>query len=126
MHIHGLKRAAAGAAALAAALLLAGAAPGPASAATGPATGTDPSQCAVAGSICVWEGALTGQWALYEDIGDACVTAPFGVLSTVNMTDRRVEFYRSGDCTGASAHSEPSLGLHSWKSVGPLYSFRAV
>ncbi|MFE7465869.1 hypothetical protein ACFU6R_17430 [Streptomyces sp. NPDC057499] len=125
MRIQGLKRAAAGVAVMSAALL-AGVVPGTASASSGPATGADPSQCAVAGNICVWEGALTGRWALYEDIGTACVTAPFGVLATVNMTDRRVEFYRDGDCTGTSAHSEPSLGLHSWKSVGALYSFRAV
>ncbi|MEV8454991.1 hypothetical protein AB0467_07800 [Streptomyces sp. NPDC052095] len=124
MRVQGLKRAAAGVAVLSA-VLLAGAS-GSASAAPGPAAGADVSQCTAAGSLCVWEGAFTGRWALYEDPGTVCVTAPFGVLATLNMTDRRVEFYRTADCTGTPAHSEPSLGLHSWTSVGALYSFRVV
>ncbi|MFE7616411.1 hypothetical protein [Streptomyces sp. NPDC057496] len=123
MHIPGLKRAAVGVATMSAALLI-GVVPGTASAASGPVSGADPSQCGVAGNVCVWEGAFTDRWALYEDLGTECVTAPFGMLATVNMTDRRVDFYPNGDCTGTPAHSEPSLGLHSWKSVGSLYSFR--
>ncbi|MFJ9681877.1 hypothetical protein ACIRP2_28060 [Streptomyces sp. NPDC101194] len=125
MHILGLKRAAAGVAAMSAALLI-GVLPGPASASSAPAPGGDSSQCSVAGNVCVWEGAFTDRWALYEDIGTECVTAPFGVLATLNMTDRRVDFYRSDDCAGAPAHSEPPLGLHSWKSLGALYSFRVA
>ncbi|MFF9347240.1 hypothetical protein [Streptomyces sp. NPDC014734] len=123
MHIRGLKRASAGVAAMSAALLI-GVMPGTASASSGPVSGADPSQCSAAGNVCVWEGAFTGRWALYEGVGTECVTAPFGVLATLNMTDRRVDFYQNADCTGTPAHSEPSLGLHSWKSRGAMYSFR--
>jgi hypothetical protein len=52
------------------------------------------------------------------------VSAPFGILADINMTDRPVTFYKNADCMGFSA-TEPAGNLHSWKSLGPMYSFRA-
>ncbi|MEW2624514.1 hypothetical protein [Streptomyces sp. NPDC048106] len=120
MRIRGVSRTATGIAVASAALLL-GSAAGPASAATGSTASAD---CGDTGTLCVWEGAFTGRTAVYSDLGGDCVTLPFGVLADLNMTDKSVSFYPSGDCTG-SALVAPSLDLHSWTSHGAVYSFRA-
>lgn len=128
MHLFGYKRAATAAAAAAAtaAGLLLGLAPAQASATTGPVVmGTADSRCTTAGSLCVFETEwFTGRTALYRDVGTTCVTAPFGILANINMTDRPVTFYKNADCTGSST-TEPAGNLHSWKSLGPMFSFRA-
>ncbi|MFF7680935.1 hypothetical protein [Actinacidiphila glaucinigra] len=125
MHGFGCQRAAAAAAATAAGLPL-GPAPTSASATSGPiAVGTGDSRCTAAGSLCVFETEwFTGRTALYQDVDTECVTAPFGILANINMTDRPVTFYKNADCTGFST-TEPAGNLHSWKSLGPMYSFRA-
>ncbi|MEU1619234.1 hypothetical protein ABZ479_18305 [Streptomyces sp. NPDC005722] len=125
MHRFGYRRAAAAVAAAAAGILLA-TAPAPASATTGPvAAGAGDSGCATAGSLCVYETEwFTGRSALYREVDAGCVTAPFGILANINMTDRAVTFYKNTDCTGPST-TEPAGNLHSWKSLGPMFSFRA-
>lgn len=129
MRVQGLRRVVAGVAVMCGVLLggvsgTASAAPGPS--APGVSVEVDVSECGAVGSLCVWEGAFTGRWVLYEGLNGGCVNVPFGVLADMNMTDRRVEFFRGADCSGTPVHSEPSLGFHSWVSKGALYSFRAV
>ncbi|WP_399895786.1 hypothetical protein ACGH7X_40100 [Streptomyces sp. BBFR51] len=123
MHKLGRKRAAVAVVSTAAALLL-GAAPAMASTTSGPVIvdNRDP-RCATAGNLCVFETEwFTGRAALYEGVDTGCVTAPFGVLANINMTDKPVTFYKNADCTGASV-TEPAGNLHSWESRGPMFSF---
>ncbi|MGW7571654.1 hypothetical protein ACWGJV_35975 [Streptomyces tendae] len=123
MHKSGSKRVAVAVVSTAAALLL-GAAPAMATATSGPVLvdNRDP-RCATAGNLCVFETEwFTGRAALYEGVGTGCVTAPFGVLADINMTDKPVTFYKNTDCTGSSV-TEPAGNLHSWKSRGPMFSF---
>ncbi|MQY14487.1 hypothetical protein SRB5_46540 [Streptomyces sp. RB5] len=117
MRIRKTGRVVAGAAVASVALLM-GALSAPASAATTAAGCGDP------GALCVWEGAFSGRTAVFTDLGDECVTLPFGVLADLNYTDRSVSFYPSTDCTG-TALVAPSLDLHSWVSHGAMHSFRA-
>lgn len=123
--MHMFKLTSAAVAATAAALIL-GAAPAGASTTSGPVLVDNRDvRCTTVGNLCVFETEwFTGRAALYEDFGPGCVTAPFGVLATVNMTDEPVTFYRDADCTGASV-TEPAGDLHSWKSLGPMRSFRS-
>ncbi|MYX33311.1 MULTISPECIES: hypothetical protein [unclassified Streptomyces] len=104
MHGLGCQRAAAIAAGL-----LPGPAPTSASAASGPiAVDTGDSRCTTAGSLCVFETEwFTGHTALYQDVDTECVTAPFGILANINMTDRPVTFRKNADCTGFST-TEPA------------------
>ncbi|MFJ6073993.1 hypothetical protein ACIQFU_24665 [Streptomyces sp. NPDC093065] len=124
MHRSGPRRAALAVASTAAALLL-GAAPATASAASGPVLVDDwDPGCTTTGNLCVFETEwFTGRAALYEGVDSGCVTAPFGILANINMTDRPVTFYKNADCTGASV-TEPAGNFHSWKSRGPMLSFR--
>ncbi|MFI2301533.1 hypothetical protein ACH5AL_22185 [Actinacidiphila glaucinigra] len=112
MHGFGCQRAAAvaaGAAGATAAGLLLGPAPTSASATSSPiAVGTGDSRCTTAGSLCVVETEwFTGRTALYQDVDTECVTAPFGILANINMTDRPVTFHKDADCTGFST-TEPA------------------
>ncbi|MFE7752334.1 peptidase inhibitor family I36 protein [Streptomyces sp. NPDC057428] len=125
MHRFGRKRAAVAVASAAAAMFL-GAAPAMASAASGPVLVDDRDpRCATAGHMCVFGTEwFTGPAALYEGVDAGCVTAPFGILAVINMTDKPVTFYKNADCTGGSV-TEPAGSLHSWKSLGPMLSFRS-
>ena len=81
-------------------------------------------RCTTTGYVCVFETAqFTGKVALYQDVDTECVTAPFGILADINMTDKPVAYYKNADCTGASITEAPT-GFHSWETFGPTYSFR--
>jgi len=74
--------------------------------------------------LCVFETEwFTGRATLYEGVGTECVTAPFGILANINTTDKPVTFYKHVNCTGASIATSAG-NPHSWKSHGPMYSFR--
>lgn len=124
MHRSRFTRAAVAVAAPAAALLL-GTAPALASTTSGPVfVDNRDSRCSTPGNLCVFETEwFTGRAALYQDVPSECVVAPFGVLADINMTDRPVTFYKNANCTGTSV-TEPPSNFHSWKSLGPMYSFR--
>lgn len=121
MRIRRTGRAAIGTAAASAAMLL-GAMSGTASAAP---ESTAAANCGDSGTLCLWEGAFTGQTVVYANPGTDCVTLPFGVLADLNNTDKSITYYKSTDCSGSAALVMPPLDLHSWTSYGAMYSFRA-
>ncbi|WP_328914448.1 MULTISPECIES: hypothetical protein [unclassified Streptomyces] len=124
----GFKRSAIGVATMSAALLL-GVAPGSATATSGPiVVSTGDSRCTTSGTLCVFESEqfTNGRAAIYQDVDSECVTTPFGVLADLNLSDKSIAYFRSADCGGTAALIMPVGDLHSWKSYGPMYSFRGL